>query len=95
MSREGADAPPSDVRPISWQELGRLGIDSHNRLHWDGRMVEVRRRLVLTRFQQAVALAVSAAAILGGLGAAASGVKDGAEFLCGRGHASLCPAERR
>lgn len=90
-----AEGMPSEVRPISADDLNRLGIDSSNRLYWDGRVVEVRRRLVLSRLQQSVALAVSAAAVLGGLGAAASGVKDGAEFLCARGHTHLCAQERR
>jgi homospermidine synthase len=71
--------------------MDRLGINDRNELFWDGQRVEVRRRLVLTRVQQAVALAVSAAAVAGGLGAAASGAKDGAEFLCARGRGWACP----
>ena len=90
---------PPEVRPITVEQMARLGIGDAPELFWDGRRVEVRRRLVRTGLQQTVARVVSAAAVAGagvagGVGAAASGTKDGAEFLCVRQFHWACPPER-
>lgn len=86
---------PPGVEPISVGDLGRLGIDPENQLFWDGRKIEIRRRLDLTRTQKFLALLVTIFAILGGLGAFLSGLDDGASFLCARGvHLLGCPLAR-
>lgn len=86
---------PPGVEPISVDDLGRLGIDPENQLFWDGRKIEIRRRLDLTRTQKFLALVVTIFAILGGLGAFLSGLDDGASFLCARGvHLLGCPQAR-
>ena len=77
-------ASQSDVRPITIDELDRLGINCNHELFWDGKPIEIRRHFVLTRLQKIAASIVSICAILGGLGALASGIKDGSEFLCAR-----------
>lgn len=78
-----------DIRPITIDELDRLGINGENELFWDNRPIEIRHRW--TRFEKTLAAVVSVCVILGGLGALASGIKDGAEFLCARQVTLLCP----
>jgi hypothetical protein len=83
---------PKDVQPISADDLERLGIDSRDRLFWDGRRVEVRRRLDLTRWQKLAAVLVTVFAVLGGIGGFLSGFTDAAGILCARGvHVLSCP----
>ncbi len=74
------DAP----RPISPDDLDRLGINSRNQLFWDGKQVEVRSRLNLTWPQTLGAILVGTAAICGGFASAAN---DGTEFTCRQWHA--------
>jgi hypothetical protein len=75
---------PKDVpRPISLDDLDRMGINSKNELFWDGKQVEVRSRLNLTWPQAVGALLVGAAAICGGFASAAN---DGSEFTCRQWH---------
>ena len=84
---------PIDIEPISVDDLDRLGINADNELFWDGRRIEVRRRLDLTRFQKTAAVLVAAAAILGGLGGFVTGFNNASVFLCARGmHVLSCPA---
>ena len=84
---------PAGVEPISVDDLDRLGINGANELFWDGRRIEVRRRLDLTRFQKTLAAAVTVAAILGGLGGFVTGFNNASVFLCARGvHWLSCPA---
>ena len=87
---------PAEVERIGVGDLKRLGIDSKNQLYWDGRRVEVRQRLNLTRLQTVAAIVVSIAAILGGLGGFFSGVTDASAFLCARNlHWLSCPLQPR
>lgn len=84
---------PADVDPISLEDLGRLGINPQQELFWDGLRVEVRRRLILTRFQKLIAFVVSVCAILGGLGGFVTGFNNATIFLCTRNISILsCPA---
>ena len=52
MSDAGQPGWPNGVRPILVPDLKRLGINEQNELFWDGRHVEIRRSLTLTRFQK-------------------------------------------
>jgi len=84
---------PQGVERIGIEDLDRLGIDRENQLFWDGRRIEIHRRLDLTGVQKLAAILVTLFAILGGLGALLSGLNDGAAFFCARGiHALGCPA---
>jgi hypothetical protein len=89
-----ADDPwPPGIDRVGVEDLTRLGIDRQDQLYWDGRRIEIRKRLDLTPFQQAAAILVTVFAILGGLGAFMSGLQDGSVFLCDRGvHLLACPA---
>jgi len=74
--------------------LKKLGIDEHNQLYWNGQEVEIKKRLDLSRFQNIIAVTATAAAVLGGIGAFASGYRDFAGFLCDRGNNYLsCPLQ--
>lgn len=83
---------PPDVKPIDVEDVGRLGLNRENELFWDGKAVEIRRPLVLTRAQKVLAVVVSICAILGGLGGFVTGLQNASLFLCARGQAFLsCP----
>ena len=82
-----ADTPPDwppGVEPISLEDLSRLGINAHQELFWDGRNVEIRRRLTFTTFQKFIAFVVTICAILGGLGGFVTGINNASIFLCAR-----------
>lgn len=88
-----APAPwPDGVAPVGVEDLDRLGIDAQDQLFWDGRRIEIRRRLDLTRLQKLAAILVTLFAVLGGIGGFFSGATDAAAFLCARHlHWLSCP----
>ena len=75
---------PKGVEPIGLEDLNRLGISPTNELFWDGRRVEVRRPLVLTRPQAIVTTIVTVFAVLGGLCGFVTGLNNASVFLCAR-----------
>jgi hypothetical protein len=83
---------PDGVKKITVADLNRLGINNNQELFWDGKRVEIRRALSLTRFQKILTAIVSTCAILGGLGGAVTGFNNLTVFLCARGIDRLsCP----
>ena len=96
--KPGSDpaAWPSGVEPIGVDDLDRLGINAEDQLFWDGRRIEVWRRLDLTRFQKSIAAIVTVFAILSGLGGFVTGFNNASVFLCARDIQWLtCPVVRR
>ncbi len=84
---------PDQVSPIGLEDLGRLGLNPENQLFWDGKRIEVRQALTLTRMQKVLAVIVSVCAIMGSLGGFVTGYNNATVFLCARGHDWLsCPA---
>jgi len=82
---------PKGVEEIRIGDLAHLGIDQNRQLYWDGQKIEIHRRLDLTRPQQIIALIVTAAAILGGLGGFLSGLADTDALFCAHGnHYAVC-----
>jgi hypothetical protein len=74
-------------------DLKRLGINEQKGLLWDGRHVEIRRSLTLTRFQKFITIIVTFCAILGALGGFVTGFNNASVFLCARHVTFLtCPA---
>jgi hypothetical protein len=74
------------------EDLNRLGIDAGRQLYWDGQPVEVRRRLILTRFQKVFAVVVAVVGLLAGLATIATGINNASAFLCQRHIRTLtCP----
>src|SRR6185312_8079537 len=62
---DGADPAPAapagrNVHPVDMTDLSRLAIDSDGRLYWDGKPVEVHRRLLMSREQIIGALVIGA-----------------------------------
>ena len=93
MSDAGQPGWPNGVRPILVPDLKRLGINEQNELFWDGRHVEIRRSLTLTRFQKFITIIVTFCAVLGALGGFVTGFNNASVFLCARHVAFLtCPA---
>ena len=93
MSDAGQPGWPNGVRPILVPDLKRLGINEQNELFWDGRHVEIRRSLTLTRFQKFITIIVTLCAVLGALGGFVAGFNNASVFLCARHVTFLtCPA---
>jgi hypothetical protein len=85
---------PPDVTPISVEELDRLGVNARNQLYWDGKRIEVRNHIDLTRLQKVLAVIVSICAVLGAIGGFMTGFNNASVFLCARGIQWLtCPTE--
>lgn len=59
-----------------------MGVDEKGLLYWDGRPVEVRRRLDLSGWEKAFAIAVGFFTILGGAGAVAQGWAAAHQWAC-------------
>jgi hypothetical protein len=84
-TRSVADEPPDkpdhrppekssrNVHPLATADLSRLSIDNDGRLYWDGKPVEVRRRIQMSRAQAVGASIVSAFIVIGAIGAAVQG----------------------
>jgi hypothetical protein len=64
---------PRRVRPIAIPELDRFGIDDDGLLHWDGKPVEVGRRIDLSWWQNIIAWVVTISIAAGAIGALAQG----------------------
>jgi hypothetical protein len=74
-----APSPASDDssrRPAGMADPSRLSIDGGNRLCWDGKPVEVRRRVVMTRAQIAGVSIVAAVVVIGALLQGAIAARD-------------------
>ena len=69
---------PSGISPISFENIGRMGVGHDGHLYWDGRRVETRARLGLTFWQKLGAFIV----VLGALGAIAQGIDATHNFGC-------------
>lgn len=67
---------PNDVRPISLETLGFLGVDPEGNLYWDGKRLEVRQSLTLSLWQKAWAGLIGASAIAGAVATAFSAYAD-------------------
>ncbi|WP_284943767.1 hypothetical protein [Acidisoma cladoniae] len=92
MTAETQEGWPPNVERIGIDDLKRLGINGQQQLFWDGRRIEVRRRLDLTNLEKALATIVTVCAILGALGSFITGFNNGSVFLCARGvHWLSCP----
>jgi len=67
---EGRAHWPPGVKPISWEATGLLGVGADKVLYWDGKPVEVRRRLDLTQGQAALAWIVGISTAIGAVATA-------------------------
>lgn len=70
---------PDNVRAIGPDGTLFLGIDEKHRLYWDGKPIEIERRLKFSRLQLVAAIVVGLATIVGGVG---TGLDEGLDFGC-------------
>ena len=78
-------------------DLSRLSIDRDGRLYWDGKPVEVRRRISMSRAQVVGASIVAAFVVIGAIGAAIQGAvaaRDWPAGSAGRPAPARCPADQ-
>jgi hypothetical protein len=77
--------------PVEMTDLSRLSIDRDGRLYWDGKPVEVHRRIAMSRRQVIAASIVAAFVAIGAIGAALQGTLAARELMCRLGwSASAC-----
>lgn len=110
-ARSVADAPPSEpdspspkksgrnIQPLATADISRLSIDNDGRLYWDGKPVEVRRRIQMSRAQVVGASIVAGFVVIGAVGAAIQGSLALRDWSCRLGwttsYCSLPPAAPR
>ena len=73
---------PAGVEEISLGDMSRFGVDAQKRLYYDGKPVEIRRRLDLSGWEKTFALLVGLFTILGGIGAIAQGWAAAHQWSC-------------
>lgn len=73
---------PEGVRAIGIGEMDRLGVGPNDALYWDGRMVEVRKTITLTKVQRTWAAVLAIAGLLAALGAVVQGATAGHTWAC-------------
>jgi hypothetical protein len=70
------------VHSIGITDLSRLAIDNEGRLYWDGKPVEVRRRVTMSRAQMVGAVIITLFVVIGGVGAAIHGSAAALDWAC-------------
>jgi hypothetical protein len=73
---------PQRVRPISMPELDGFGIDDDGRLHWDGKPVEVGRRIDLNWTQTVIAISLAIFTSVAALGTLTQGWVAYQDWAC-------------
>jgi hypothetical protein len=71
-----------NVHGLAAADLTRLSIDNDGRLYWDGKPVEVRRRIQMSRAQVVGASVVAAFIVIGAVGAAVQGSLAVRDWAC-------------
>ena len=71
-----------NVHPVDMTDLSRLSIDRDGRLYWDGKPVEVHRRIAMSRAQIVGASIVAAFVVVGAIGAALQGAVAARDLSC-------------
>jgi hypothetical protein len=89
----GPESEPQgrNVHPVDMTDLSRLSIDRDGRLYWDGKPVEVRRRISMSRAQVIGASIVAGFVVIGAIASAIQGAVAARELACQLGwSASSC-----
>jgi hypothetical protein len=58
---------PKNVRPLTFNGISLLGTDENGVLYWDGKIVEVKKHLYLTKIQSLGAVITVFAAFIGAI----------------------------
>lgn len=77
-----AVTPPEPASHKPSMDLSRLSIDDNGHLYWDGKPVEVRRRVSMSAGQILAATVIGLFVIIGGVGAAINGSAAAFEWGC-------------
>jgi hypothetical protein len=81
-----------NVHSVNAMDLTRLSIDNDGRLYWDGKPVEVRRQLMMSRGQAVGAGLVAFFIVIAAIGSAIQGAATLSDWACRSGWASNCTA---
>ena len=88
---ETLDKPDGhNVHAVNAMDLTRLSIDNDGRLYWDGKPVEVRRRLTMSRGQMLGSALVALFILVAAIGSAIQGAAALSDWACRSGWASNC-----
>jgi hypothetical protein len=80
-----------NVHPVDMTDLSRLSIDRDGRLYWDGKPVEVRRRITMSPAQVVGATLVAVFVVIGAVASVVQGALAARELACRLGwSASAC-----
>lgn len=71
-----------NVHTIGIHDLTRLAIDNDGRLYWDGKPVEVSRRIMMSRRQILGATLIAVFVVIGAIGAAIQGAAAAHDWAC-------------
>jgi hypothetical protein len=71
-----------NVHSIGISDIGRIAIDNDGRLYWDGKPVEVRRRILMSRRQVLGVTLIAIFVVIGALGAALQGAAAARDWAC-------------
>lgn len=73
---------PKHIKTITIDRLDLLGYDDANHLYWDGKRIEVSRRLTLSKWQLIGAFVVGFFAIVGAVGSFGQGWAAYNDWAC-------------
>ena len=86
VAAEEPSAPAAPERPdvhtIGITDSGRLAVDREGLLYWDGKPVELHRRITMSPAQVLSALVIGAFVVIGALGAAIHGTAAALDWAC-------------
>jgi hypothetical protein len=81
-----------NVHAVNTMDLTRLSIDNDGRLYWDGKPVEVRRQLMMSRRQAIAASVVACFIVIAAVCSAIQAAATLSDWACRTGRASDCVA---
>ena len=88
------DAPEKiegrNVHAVNTMDLTRLSIDNDGRLYWNGKPVEVRRRITMSRAQAIGTSLIASFIVIGALGSAIQATAVVHDWACRNGWTSNC-----
>lgn len=85
-------AEASELRAVNATDLARMSIDNDGRLYWDGKPVELQRRISMSPAQMTGAIVVAVFVIIGALGSVLSATASVHEWSCRIGLTETCTA---
>lgn len=87
-----ASAEGRNVHAVNAMDLNRMSVDDNGRLYWDGKPVEVRRRLSLSPAQIFGAVVVAFFIVVGAVGSVLQATASLHEWSCRIGLTEFCGA---